>query len=90
MPSQRVLELCSLEDSVTTELAKSPNTPIYRIVQSLRRKWRKRRIRNAIVSRKDGYSPDEVAACGKFTTRPSDLFLKVSVNHDFEAKCTLC
>ena len=83
MPSEHVLEICSSDATVTSELAKSPHKPVQDIVRSLSKKWKKRhRERKSHPPHDDNIQEkdyDEVAACGRFTSRPSELFLKVRI-----------
>jgi hypothetical protein len=85
MPSQHVIDLCSSSDTVTKSLADNPNQEISKIVSKLFKNSGGNTLTNLSAKFKST-SPkkeneeellDQVAKCGKFPYRPSDLFLKV-------------
>lgn len=77
MPSQRVVQLCNSEETVTKAQAERPKTPV---------KHNRKRIfgsgKPGVKTEKNAEKEEDVLRsaekCGKFPYTPSDLFLKVS------------
>lgn len=89
MPSQHVIDLCSLSDTVTKALANSPNQEVSKIALNLYTGGSAlttlgSRFKSTSLQDKNESEVkellDQVAKCGKFPHRPSDLFLKVRLN----------
>jgi hypothetical protein len=77
MPSDHVLQLCSFDETVVSELALNPDHEVVKVVKKLKQSWSK-------SDKSDNRSHDDddldrAAKCGKFPYRPSDLFLKVCI-----------
>lgn len=78
MPSQRIIQLCTGSDTVTSTLAGNPEHDVASIAKRLfkTRSVDGKEHEETPVSR-DSDPMGDVLKCGKFPYRPSDLFLKV-------------
>ena len=87
MPSQRVVQLCNSEDTLTKAQAERPTTPVKhnrkRIFGSGKPGAKTEKADEVKEKEEDALKSAE--KCGKFPYTPSELFLKVS-----ELVCTVC
>ncbi|KAI0050745.1 hypothetical protein FA95DRAFT_1535710 [Auriscalpium vulgare] len=79
MPSDHVLQLCASSETVTAALAKQPNQPVSKIVKELFGKGGAA-VKEHTTATKDDHHADDLQKaerCGKFPSKPSELFLKI-------------
>jgi hypothetical protein len=77
--SDKVYELIQARETVTSALAASPTATVESITDGLYKNFKSDHSSKAKVGERK-LTPadmDRVAQCGKFTSRPSDLFLQV-------------
>lgn len=78
-----VIELCQSSETVTAALAASPNSAVSTVADKLYKHIKRRshghcRSRSQDASRElTTFDLDRATECGKFSSRPSDLFLQV-------------
>lgn len=84
MLSGTIVQQCTSTDTIASLLSQEPTSPVSKVAKELRK---------SLASNPDGKnhdflngngkerSLDDVAKCGQFPSRPSDLFLKVSLEH---------
>jgi hypothetical protein len=76
--SDKVFELIQSKDTVTSALAASPTASVESVAEKLYKNVKREPSKAKVGEQK--LTPadlDRAAQCGKFTSRPSDLFLQV-------------
>ena len=77
--SDQIYDLCHSNDTVTQALAESPTSSVESVAEKLYKNVKKEKLKATVGQPALAPSDLERAAeCGKFTSRPSDLFLSVS------------
>jgi hypothetical protein len=81
--SDKVYKLVQSKETVTSALAASPTTAVESVAEKLY-KTSKRESSKAKVGQQEPTPADldRAAQCGKFTSRPSDLFLQVPLTNN--------
>lgn len=82
--SDHVYDLCHSSDTVAQALAASPTSSVESVAEKLYKNVKKEKLKTTVGQ--PALSPadlERAAECGKFTSRPSDLFLSVRIFSEF-------
>lgn len=76
--SDHIYDLCHSSDTVAKALTESPTSSVDSVAEKLYKNVKKEKLKSTVGKPElTAADLDRAAECGKFTSRPSDLFLSV-------------